>query len=94
MTKYTFIFEATASNLLGSSVIVYATSAFNATKEIIDQINIIRKASGASLITINVTDYNTINALITALNLLLDIRIIDIKNETSIWSLWDTTSEE
>ena len=66
--KFTFIFDADAYNQLGYAVSVFADDVFNATEEIINQMNVINKAKNATIIDIDVSDYNTIGSLIIALN--------------------------
>ena len=72
MNKYTFINGYTAISPLGTMVIVYASTPFDAMKQIIAQENVIRRANGQALITLNPDDYISqgFSALISAFNAL------------------------
>lgn len=88
MNKFSFVFNYTAYNPLGSVSIVYSDTVYNAMKEVIAQQNVINKANGNALITIDPDDYisSGITALVTAFNNATSGQIIvRIMQETKIF---------
>ena len=87
-TTFTFVFAHSAYFPLGYQIIVYADNIFNATKIIIAQMNIVNKAKGRTLITVDPDEYTStgITALIAALNLQWqDEDIIQIKGDATFY---------